>query len=197
MRRKFGFRPSKRERIAANNAALTLYASASERPDAQANLQRLLTPVPPPRRRGARAISDMPLEAAVIRSVGQLLAVHPRVAFALRMNAGSASYEAASGKWAPVNFHTWIKPNKGFRMSDYLGATKDKLMIAFECKREDFKGPRDQRECEQAAFLQMVLDAGGIAAFIRHADEAKILLDGRIVRVTAPDLDALAFEPRN
>ena len=134
--------------------------------------------VPPLRSlRGARAISDIPLEADVIRAVGQLLAVHPMVLYALRMNSGAASYEAKTGKFAPVWFHIWVRAPEKCRMADFYGATKDSRIIALECKRENWTHPTDLREREQAAFLALVRGVGGIGGFVRTADEAKALLD--------------------
>lgn len=125
-----------------------------------------------------RQVKDNPdNESHVIREVAELLAVHPRVFLALRMNSGAASYEAASGKWAPVWFHKWVKPAKGLRLSDYIGVSTDNRLIALECKHRQWKKCTDQREDEQAMFLTAVLESGGIAGFVRGIDEAKALLD--------------------
>lgn len=115
------------------------------------------------------------LEKDVLRAVGQLLAYHPRVAFALRMNSGMASYEAKTGKYQPVWFHEWVR-GAGYRMSDYMGATLDGRIFAFECKRPGWTKPRDQREREQAAFLAAVRKAGGIGEFVTDAEAAHIAL---------------------
>lgn len=115
------------------------------------------------------------LEKDVLKAVGHLLAVHPRVAFALRMNSGMASYESRSGKYQPVWFHEWVR-GAGYRMSDFMGATVDGKIIAIECKRPGWKKPRDEREREQMAFLQAVADAGGIAAFVTDAGRVHALL---------------------
>ncbi len=121
-----------------------------------------------------------PLEAEVIRAVEQLLAVHPRVLWALRMNSGSASYEAKSGKYAPVWFHRWVRAPERVRMSDFYGAIRTPLnslglmrdidpcitqILAIECKRPGWTKPTDQREREQAAFLALVRKHGGIGLF--------------------------------
>lgn len=117
-----------------------------------------------------------PLEQTVIVAVGQLLAVHPRVAFALRMNSGAASYEAATGKFAPVWFHEWVRPAEPMRMSDYMGGLVDGRILALECKRPGWTKPRDQREREQAAFLAAVRKAGGIGEFVTDAEAVNALL---------------------
>lgn len=121
-----------------------------------------------------------PLEADVIRAVEALLAVHPRVLWALRMNSGAASYEAASGKFAPVYFHRWVR-GAGYRMADFMGAFGSRRpdngsyilagMLAIECKRPDWTKPTDQREREQDNFLQIVRNHGGIALFATSAEQ--------------------------
>ena len=98
------------------------------------------------------------------------------------MNSGMASYEAASGKYAPVYFHLWVR-GAGYRMSDILGATVDSRIIAFETKHSDWtlkplnrKSETSVREHEQAAFLACVRKAGGIAAFITDPEKVHALL---------------------
>ncbi len=44
-------------------------------------------------------------------------------------------------------------------------------MFAIECKRRNWTKPTDQREHEQAAFLQMVRDAGGVGIFATCAED--------------------------
>lgn len=117
-----------------------------------------------------------PLEKEVLRAVGDLLAMHPGVLYALRMNSGAASYEARSGKFAPIWFHIWVRSPEKCRMSDFLGATIDSRILALECKRPGWNKPTDERERQQAAFLATVRKIGGIGAFVTSADEALALL---------------------
>ena len=162
--------------VARRNVAYVEAMAGREIPE----LRKNLPPLPQKRSRIVRPVDGkpvVPLEADVIRAVGQLLAVHPRVLYALRMNNGAASYETSSGKWAPVWFHLWVRSPEECRMVDFYGATKNGRIIALECKRESFTQPTDQREREQAAFLAVVRNAGGIGGFVRNADEAKALLD--------------------
>jgi len=46
-------------------------------------------------------------------------------------------------------------------------------MFAIECKRRNWTKPTDQREHEQAAFLQMVRDAGGVGLFATCVEDVK------------------------
>ena len=89
---------------------------------------------------------------------------------------GAASYEAASGRYAPVWFHKWVRPWNGMRMSDYLGLMLGGRLLALECKHRQWKRPSDLREHEQAAFLDFVRHHGGIGAFVKSAEEVECLL---------------------
>lgn len=182
------FKPTLRQQLEANNKAdAFLAAMAGKEPMAQAVLpaQRVRRGGGDPEnavdidrvhRKQHGEVLHRPLEAEVIRAVEQLLRVHPRVVWATRQNAGAASFEAKSGRYAPVFFHRWVR-GKGYRMSDFLGATVDGATIALEAKRIGFKGPTDQREREQAAFLQCVRDNGGRAGFVTSVDEAKKIIE--------------------
>ena len=130
---------------------------------------------PLPVKRGPRT-EHADLEKHVLAAVGDLLAVHPRVAFAIRQNAGAASYEASTGKFAPVWFHQWIRAPEPMKMADYLGATVEGRLLAIECKRPSWTKPTDDRERKQAAFLALVVKIGGIAGFVTDVAQADALL---------------------
>lgn len=122
---------------------------------------------------------ERPLEATVIRAVEELLAVHPKVIWALRVNAGAASYQAKSGKYAPVYFHRWVRAPERCRMSDFFAATigpEGPRIAAIECKRPGWHHPTDQREREQAAFLALVRKHGGIGIFATSAQDVATAL---------------------
>ncbi len=156
-------------------------------PDLQAAKDKVMPDAPRERkpRQDTGETLHRPLEADVIRAVEGLLAVHTRVLWALRMNSGAASYEAASGKFAPVWFHRWVRAPEKCRMSDFLGATLETpfgaspgmsadyrpRILAVECKRPGWSKPTDQREREQAAFLEIVRRNGGIGIFATSAAE--------------------------
>jgi len=60
------------------------------------------------------------------------------------------------------------------RTPDFWGLHKDNFgvrLFAIECKRRNWTKPTDQREHEQAAFLQMVRDAGGVGIFATCAED--------------------------
>ena len=127
--------------------------------------------------RAPQVRQDNPLnENHVIREVSELLAVHPKVLFAVRQNSGGASYEAASGKFAPIMFYK-VLTGQDLTITDFWGIMRDGRMLAIEAKRRDWKEPKEPREFRQAAFLMLVRNAGGVAGFVRGTDEAKLLLD--------------------
>lgn len=162
-------RRTRRQDILAFNAADRFYAAAAGKAPA---FQQ-----PVPALRGPR-VDHPDLEKHVVREVGELLAVHPKVLWALRMNSGAASYEASTGKYAPVWFHKWIRSPQKCRMADYFGGTVDSRIIALECKHRQWTKPGDTREEEQANFLALVRKVGGIGRFVRSSEEANEVLNG-------------------
>ena len=159
--RRIKFRPTHRATLEANNAADRFYAAmAGVEPRAQ-------SVIPEKRERAA----PRKLEQPVVQAIAELLAVHPKVLIALRINSGSASYEAKSGKWAPVAFHRWIKPASGMRMSDFLCVLKDGRVLAIEAKAPTWKKPTDTREREQEVFLTYIRSVGGIGIFATSAQD--------------------------
>ncbi len=162
MTRKIGFRKSLRDTLIENNKASAWYAAMAEKPAVN------LAPIPPKReytRSGERGETD------VIVDVIKLLKDHPRILYALRMNSGSAEYTGKDGRLAPVWFHKWVRKPEKIRMSDFYGATTDARILAVECKRPGWKKPTDDRELEQAAFLEIVRKNGGIALFCTDASQ--------------------------
>ena len=114
------------------------------------------------------------LEASVIADISKLLAHHPRVLFACRSNSGAAYMTGRDGKEMPVTFNRIIKSPVQMRMPDFWGLYHGKfgvLPFAIECKRRNWTKPTDQREHEQAAFLQMVRDACGVGIFATCAED--------------------------
>lgn len=175
------WRPSHRRTLELNNATDRFYASTA---DKEPQAQTILRPQRQRRRDNGSGVDidavhrkqPIPLEKEVLRAVGELLSAHPGVLFALRMNSGAASYEASTGKYAPIWFHIWVRSPEKCRMSDFLGATVDSRLLALECKRPGWTKPTDDRERQQAAFLALVRQIGGIGAFVTSADDVQRLL---------------------
>lgn len=113
------------------------------------------------------------LEASVIADISKLLAHHPQVLFARRNNLGTAYLPGRDGKDMPVQFIRIIKSPVPMRIPDIDGYLTDGRKFAIECKRRNWTKPTDQREHEQAAFLQMVRDAGGVGLFATCVEDVK------------------------
>ena len=162
MARKWGFKPSKVQAARTNALTADFYAAAHDKPRVDIPTVK------------ARA-KPRQLEGPVVAAVAELLAVHPKVLFAVRQNSGAASYEAKSGKWAPVWFYR-VVTGQPVTLPDFWGIMRDGRMLALEAKRPGWRSPRDDRERRQWAFLQIVANCGGIAGFVTSAEEANALL---------------------
>ena len=110
-RKGIGFKPSHRDTLRANDAAVRFLAAGRPVPP------ELLNNAAPKRERAA----PRKLEAPVVAAISELLAVHPRVIWAARFNSGAASYDAGSGKYAPVWFHKFVRQSEKMRMPDFFG----------------------------------------------------------------------------
>lgn len=196
MARKFGFKPTLRQQVASVSRVLDFYdrrgdpnyAPEIEKANELAKLdesgEKLEAGFAPSR--GVRA-KPRQLEAPVVQAISELLAVHPRVLIALRMNSGAASYEAKTGTYAPVWFHKWLRYPEKMRMSDFLGIVVQERRedhkngtgtcyisfppLAIEAKAPGWTKPRDAREHEQAAFLAFIRSCGGIGIFATSAEQ--------------------------
>ena len=126
--------------------------------------------------RAAPKPSGEPLEADVLRAVTDLLAVHPRVLFALRQNSGAASYQRADGTHAPLWMYKWIRSPEPITLPDVWGMLYTGRLFFFELKRPGWSKPTDDRERRQALFLDIVREKGAIAEFITDAEEINALL---------------------
>ena len=183
MARRFGFKPTLRQQVASVSRVLDFYdrrgdpnyAPEIEKANELAKLdesgEKLEAGFAPSR--GVRA-KPRQLEAPVVQAISELLACHPRVLIALRMNSGAASYEAKTGAYAPVWFHKWLRYPEKMRMSDFLGIYKRDcytFALAIEAKAPGWTKPRDAREHEQAAFLAFIRSCGGIGIFATSAEQ--------------------------
>ena len=133
----------------------------------------------PPKRERAAPDADL-AEAGVMREVRELLQVHPDVLFAVRQNSGAASYEAASGKWAPVKFYEIVRCPEQMTIVDWWGLFKDGRLWAIETKHRRWKMPENPtiREIRQANFICMIQEMGGRAGFATSAEDARRIIEG-------------------
>lgn len=185
MPRRVRFKPSLRSTMQANARSLAFMAMAApiEKADAAHKfVATVVAAIPPaPKKRAVKSEGvdidaihgnkRTPLESEVVSAISQLLTRHPKVLLAVRQNSGAASYEAASGKYAPVVFYRILTHASELTITDFWGILKDGRPFAIEAKREGFKVPRNDREFKQANFLALVRNIGGIGIFATSADQ--------------------------
>ena len=112
------------------------------------------------------------LEAAVSREIAEVLAIHPKVLFALRINSGSAEIGGV-----PIWFWKWVR-RRGVEMTvtDYIGCMTDGRWFAIEAKRRSWTRVSDKREEMQQAFINVVISAGGVGGFAVSGEQALEIL---------------------
>lgn len=126
------------------------------------------------KRAHTKSTDDSDLEAGVLREVTALLAVHPKVLFAVRQNSGMSYNEGG----APIYFYKWARSRVKMRVTDFWGMLTDGRMFALECKRRNWKSPSGEREGEQQAFLMVVRNHGGVSGFVTSAEQAQKIIEG-------------------
>lgn len=99
------------------------------------------------------------LERDVLAAVLQAVAIHPKVAWAHRMNTGAVERENADGTKRYIAFAF-----KG--CSDIIGQMKDGRFLAIECKR-----PGGKVTADQIAFLTNVRRSNGVAFIAWSVDD--------------------------
>ena len=118
----------------------------------------------PPSRaaRRAPATPERDIQAAILG----LLRVHPRVAWAARMNTGVAEYPGADGTVRRVRFAFAGCP-------DILGQLRDGRLLAIEVKGASGRVTEDQ-----VAFLARAARHNALAFVARSVDDVRRMLDG-------------------
>lgn len=99
-------------------------------------------------------------EAQILKAVGQLIGLHPKVAYCWRHNNGAFHAE-----------HRFIRfGHEG--VSDFVGFTKTGRFLAIECK-----SARGRLTKSQESFINRVREAGGIAGVARSVCDAQAILE--------------------
>ena len=161
-------RKTLRETLLENQKAESAWANAYGKP-----LRDDLEPVAE-KRTNTKRMADDDREESVMREVAALLAIHPKVLFAVRQNSGMS--ENASG--TPIWFYRWVRSRTKMRVTDFWGMLTDGRMFACEAKNRLWKAPSGEREMEQQAFLDTVAKAGGVSGFVTSAEQAQRIIEG-------------------
>lgn len=102
-----------------------------------------------------------------------LLNRHPAIAWVARINSGAARIERTNADGSPrSDFVRFCRLRPGFRMPDLIGQLKSGPFFALEVKAGDWKGPGDEREEDQARYIDAVNRAGGRAGFVVSVETA-------------------------
>lgn len=163
-------RKSMRDKITENNRTHKWYAAASERPDAQENLDKLLTPVPPKRERIRRPVDGqpvVPLEKEIQKTIIAALKLRRDVVFVGRFNRGQAvaTYNGET-RYTPFN------SVKGF--PDIHGLLVGGRAFYIEVKRPP---PHyNKPEQDQQDFLDAARICGAAAGVATSVEEAMAIL---------------------
>lgn len=147
-------RPSKRDLWAAH----MLYASGQ---DDQERLQRAVDELgikPPRQQRATKPRRER--EGGIQDGVLQMLRLHPRVQFAVRLNAGA--YKTDDGRFIRFGF---------VGCPDLWAMLKGGRLCCLEVKQ-----PGQKATEAQAVFLDMVRAGGGVAAVVSSVDMAAAVL---------------------
>lgn len=114
-------------------------------------------------------------EAENLSAILRYLDLHPRVAWAARFNSGAfvATHAAERGTGVAREKARYVRFNGLRGCPDILGQLKDGRLLAIEVKRQGWRGPGDDRERDQAAFLDLARANGAIALFATSLNEVE------------------------
>ena len=163
-------RPTLKDTVAANERALRGLCRAAGKPIPPGFEERAVEAKKP---RAAPTPTDpTQLEAAVSREIAEVLAIHPKVLFAVRQNSGMSEF-GENKVW----FYRWAR-RRGVEMTltDYWGCLTDGRMFAIEAKRRSWTRVSDKREEMQQAFINVVISAGGVGGFATSGEQALEIL---------------------
>lgn len=128
-------------------------------------------PIPPePRKRAPAKPSANGTESDVMTAVFQLLRVHPRVAWFMRLNSGAVQ----DGDRFTVFYRLYLRgrPGRTKGASDYLGQLTDGRLFLMECKRPGVRRGTD----EQHDLLDACVAVGGVGGIVQSVEDAQRLL---------------------
>ena len=155
---------SAREQALRVKASLDMYADLAGKP----RMDMKIAPAPKPR--AAPKPSGVPLEAEVQASMIEGLRYHPMVGLVERVNSGAAMEYAADGSKRIIQFVVIYA--HGLASPDVHCTLKPSgRRFVIEVKRLGWKGPRDQRELRQEAYIDRVRACGGYGIFATSWDD--------------------------
>jgi hypothetical protein len=153
-----------RETMLAHQKSEALYAALSGKP-----VRKIDIP-PEPKKRAPAKPRASGTESDVMAAVFELLRVHPRVAWFMRLNSGAVQ----DGDRFTVFYRLYLRgrPGRTKGASDYLGQLTDGRLFLMECKRPGVRRGTD----EQHDLLDACVAAGGISGIVQSVEDAQRLL---------------------
>ena len=153
-----------REQMLRNQQTESLYAALSGKPARE-------LPIPPePKKRAPAKPSASGTESDVMAAVFELLRVHPRVAWFMRLNSGAVQ----DGDRYTVFYRLYMRGHSGITKgaSDYLGQLTDGRLFLLECKRPGVR----RGTVEQEMLIGACQANGGVAGIVQSVEDAIELL---------------------
>ena len=157
-------RKTLRETMLAHQKSEALYAALSGKP-----VRKIDIP-PEPTKRAPAKPSASGTESDVMAAVFELLRVHPRVAWFMRLNSGAVQ----DGDRFTVFYRLYLRgrPGRTKGASDYLGQLTDGRLFLMECKRPGVRRGTD----EQHDLLDACVAVGGVGGIVQSVEDAQRLL---------------------
>lgn len=159
-----------RQTLERNNAADRYYAAMAGKPP------QFQAPLKP--QRAAPKPSGLPLESDIQADIIAFLRNHPKVKLVERHNSGTAVEQNSEGKKRFIRYSTVFKVNgQRMRKSDIDCTLTNGKRFVCEVKRPPWKRPTDQREYEQAAYIEHIKAATGYGLFATSVEQVASYLD--------------------
>lgn len=121
----------------------------------------------------------LPLEKDIQKSIIEMLLKHPKIGLVERINSGAAVGEDSRGNKTFVRFNKIYAHN--LRKVDIDCTLKGPIIggkrFVIEVKRPPWTKPTDQREIEQANYIDLVYSLGGYGMFAVSVDQVLSYLD--------------------
>lgn len=120
-----------------------------------------------------------PLETDIQRAIIEFLLRHPKIGLVERINSGAAVGENSHGKKTFVRFNKIYAHN--LRRVDIdctlTGPSIGGKRFVIEVKRPPWTKPTDQREIEQANYIDLIYSLGGHGMFAVSVEQVAAYLD--------------------
>lgn len=158
-----------RDQLLRNQATMNMYADLAGKPRVE------IPGIPPaPKPRAPRAEPPaVPLERDIQKQIIDGLRMHPLIGMVERVNGGTAIEKNQDGSDRYIKFHHVYPVDGQFLRSVDIHCTlkPSGRRFVIEVKRPGWTKPMDERERNQAAYIQHVRKCGGFGMFATSWDQ--------------------------